>query len=122
MHLGWSEVNNNLSNVNISIKIDNLTFKNQTINIEKNSSYEWLVDWTPTRLGYHNVSAKVFNTSIEKMIHVGYYAYSLNFTDTNIAKLAELFPVCVTESQNDAGELSIAIDFDIPNNPDLEAA
>ena len=75
----------NLSNVNISIKIDNLTFKNQTINIEKNSSYEWLVDWTPTRLGYHNVSAKVFNTSIEKMIHVGYYAYSLNFTDTNIS-------------------------------------
>ena len=38
--------------------------------------------------------------------------HSPNFTDENIAKLAELFPGCVTESQNDAGELSKAIDFD----------
>ena len=39
--------------------------------------------------------------------------HSPNFTDENIAKLAELFPGCVTESQNDAGELSKAIDFDL---------
>jgi len=95
----------NLSNVNVSIEIDNLTFKNQTINIEKNSSYEWLVDWTPTRLGYHNVSAKVFNTSIQKIIHVGYYAYSLNFTNTNIS--------------TNIGE-SIEFKFEITNKGDVE--
>jgi adenine-specific DNA-methyltransferase len=39
--------------------------------------------------------------------------HSPNFTDENITKLAELFPGCVTESQNDAGELSKAIDFDL---------
>tara|TARA_B100001029_G_scaffold93618_1_gene76824 strand:+ start:4380 stop:8030 length:3651 start_codon:yes stop_codon:yes gene_type:complete len=94
----------NLSNVNVSVEIENVTFKNQTINIQKNSSYEWLIDWTPNRLGYHNVSAKVFNTSMEKIIHVGYYAYSLNFTDTNISA--------------DIGE-SIEFKFEITNEGDV---
>lgn len=35
-----------------------------------------------------------------------------NFTDENIAKLAELFPNCVTESKGDDGEVKHAIDFD----------
>jgi adenine-specific DNA-methyltransferase len=35
-----------------------------------------------------------------------------NFTNENIAKLAELFPNCVTEKKNDKGDLEYAIDFD----------
>ncbi len=35
-----------------------------------------------------------------------------NFTNENIAKLAELFPNCVTENKNDKGEIERAIDFD----------
>ncbi|MDC0220416.1 site-specific DNA-methyltransferase [Gammaproteobacteria bacterium] len=38
--------------------------------------------------------------------------HSLNFTDENIAKLAELFPSCITESKNDDGLTTRAIDFD----------
>ena len=37
---------------------------------------------------------------------------SPNLTDDNIAKLAELFPNCITESRNDVGDLTSAIDFD----------
>lgn len=35
-----------------------------------------------------------------------------NFTNENVAKLAELFPNCVTEKKNDKGEIVSAIDFD----------
>ncbi len=35
-----------------------------------------------------------------------------NFTNDNIAKLAELFPNCVTEKTGDKGEIVYAIDFD----------
>lgn len=35
-----------------------------------------------------------------------------NFTNKNVAKLAELFPSCVTEKKNDKGEIERAIDFD----------
>jgi adenine-specific DNA-methyltransferase len=35
-----------------------------------------------------------------------------DFTQENIAKLAELFPNCVTEKKNDKGEIEHAIDFD----------
>jgi len=39
--------------------------------------------------------------------------HSPNFVDKNIAKIAELFPNCVTESHNDKGELQKAVDFDL---------
>lgn len=39
--------------------------------------------------------------------------HSPNFVDQNIAKIAELFPSCLTESRNDKGELQKAIDFDL---------
>lgn len=35
-----------------------------------------------------------------------------NFINENIAKLAELFPNCVTEKKNDKGDIDHAIDFD----------
>lgn len=35
-----------------------------------------------------------------------------DFTEENIARLAELFPNCVTESKDEKGELKRAIDFD----------
>lgn len=36
-----------------------------------------------------------------------------DFTEANIAKLAELFPNCVTEAQDGKGKLNRAIDFDL---------
>lgn len=36
-----------------------------------------------------------------------------NFTDENIAKLAELFPNCVVESSDDKGQIKKSIDFDL---------
>ena len=39
--------------------------------------------------------------------------HSRDFVDDNIAKLAELFPNCVTESTNDIGILHKTIDFDL---------
>jgi len=38
--------------------------------------------------------------------------HSPNFTEENIAKLAVLFPGCVTESTDESGKLTKAIDFD----------
>ena len=38
--------------------------------------------------------------------------HSPNLTDDNIAKLAELFPDCVTESTDENGEIKKTIDFD----------
>ena len=39
--------------------------------------------------------------------------HSPDFTAQNIAKLAELFPNCVTESKDDKGNLRNSIDFDL---------
>ena len=36
-----------------------------------------------------------------------------DFTEANIAKLAELFPNCVTETRESDGSLKKAIDFDL---------
>ena len=34
--------------------------------IESNQTHEWIVKWTPTRLGEINVTAKVFNKTFNK--------------------------------------------------------
>ncbi len=39
--------------------------------------------------------------------------HSLNLTEANIAKLAELFPNCITEARDAKGELKKAVDFDL---------
>ena len=39
--------------------------------------------------------------------------HSPNLTDANIAKLAELFPNCITEARDAKGEVKKAIDFDL---------
>lgn len=36
-----------------------------------------------------------------------------DFTDKHIEKLAELFPNCVTEAEDEKGRLKKAIDFDM---------
>jgi adenine-specific DNA-methyltransferase len=38
--------------------------------------------------------------------------HSPNITETNIEKIAELFPSCVVEAKDDKGELTRKIDFD----------
>ena len=38
--------------------------------------------------------------------------HSRDFTDENVAHLAELFPGCITESRDESGILKRAIDFD----------
>ncbi len=72
---------NNASNLNVSIEIDNLNYVNQTISIESNQTYEWIVEWTPTKLGIINVTAYVGDQSLTRTIHIGFYAYSLDFND-----------------------------------------
>ena len=39
--------------------------------------------------------------------------HSLNITEENIAKIAAIFPNCVTESHDDKGQLQKSIDFDL---------
>jgi adenine-specific DNA-methyltransferase len=39
--------------------------------------------------------------------------HSPNLTEANIAKLAELFPNCITEARDTKGELKMAVDFDL---------
>ena len=39
--------------------------------------------------------------------------HSKDWTDENIAKFAELFPNCVTESRDEEGNVTHAIDFDL---------
>lgn len=39
--------------------------------------------------------------------------HSPNLTEGNIAKLAELFPNCITEARDAKGELKKAVDFDL---------
>ena len=39
--------------------------------------------------------------------------HSLNKVDDNIKKIGTLFPNCVTERKNDAGEVEYSIDFDM---------
>ena len=73
---------NNETNVNISLDIDNVSFSSQTVSIDSNQTYEWIVDWTPTRLGEINITAKVSNKALTRSIHIGFYAYSLDFDST----------------------------------------
>ena len=75
----YNDGEGNATSVNVSIEIDGEIFTNEIIDIQSKKTYEWIVDWTPTRLGEINVTAKVFNETLTKKIHVGYYAYSLNF-------------------------------------------
>ena len=75
----------NVTNINVSLEIDGELFSNDTIDIQNNETYEWLVDWTPTRLGNINLTAKVLNKTLTRSIHIGYYAYSLNFLTTQKA-------------------------------------
>ncbi len=70
----------NVTNINVSLEIDGQVFANDTIDIEKNETYEWLVEWTPTRLGNINLTAKVFDNTLTRSIHIGHYAYSLDFS------------------------------------------
>ena len=39
--------------------------------------------------------------------------HSLNKVDDNIKKIGALFPNCLTERKNDAGEVEYSIDFDM---------
>ena len=88
----------NVTNINVSIEIDGEFFANETIDIEKNETYEWLIEWTPTRLGNINLTAKVFDKTLTRSIHIGYYAYSLDFSTiqqaTEIDKTIE-YKLCI---------------------------
>ena len=72
----------NITNISVSLEIDGELFANGTIDIQKNETYEWLIEWTPTRLGDINLTAKVFGNTLTRSVHIGYYAYSLDFLTT----------------------------------------
>ena len=71
----------NETEINITLEIEETLYSNKTINIERNQTYEWQVYWKPESLGNFNITAKVGDKSLTKTIHVGYYAYSLNFSN-----------------------------------------
>lgn len=73
----------NLTELNVSLKVNNDILKEEEIDIPRNSSYEWLVEWKPQTLGYYNITATILNESITKVVHVGFYAYSLEFVNTH---------------------------------------
>ena len=95
---------NNETNISISLDIDEEFFSNKTIDILNNQTYEWLIDWTPERIGDINVTAKVLNTTFTRTIHIGYYAYSLNFS---------------TEHRTSNVDDTIEFEFNITNNGDV---
>ena len=90
---------NNATNLDITLEIDELIFANQTIEIENNKTFEWKVDWTPDRLGEFNVTAKVLNESLTRFIHVGYYAYNFSVDDDyNVGNTSEILTYNITIS------------------------
>ena len=69
---------NNVTDLNVTLEIEDVAFTNQTIDIETNKTFEWKVEWTPDRLGEFNITAKVLNQSLTRFIHVGHYAYNFS--------------------------------------------
>ena len=77
----FNEGENDRTNLNVTLEFEDREDAYQTIDIDSNQTYEWRVDWTPSRLGTHNITAKILNNSMTKTIHVGYYAYSIDFAN-----------------------------------------
>ena len=72
----------NKTELNVTLEFEDTETAYETIDIEKNGTYEWNVAWTPSRLGTHNLTATILDQSLTKTIHVGYYAYSINFSSS----------------------------------------
>ncbi len=90
---------NNVTDLNVTLEIEEVEFANQTIEIENNKTFEWRVEWTPDRLGEFNVTAKVLNESLTRFIHVGYYAYNFSVDDDyNVGNTSELLTYNITIS------------------------
>ena len=100
--LGIDFFNNEESNVNdlnVTLEIEGTEFANQTIEIEANKTYQWTIEWTPDRLGEFNVTAKVLNESLTRIIHVGYYAYNFSVDDDYlVGNTSELLTYNITIS------------------------
>jgi len=77
----YNSGDSNETNINVTLEIEQALYSNKTINIESNQTYEWQVYWKPSGLGDFNITAKVGEKYLTKTIHVGYYAYSLNFSN-----------------------------------------
>ena len=109
---------NNETNISISLDIDEVFFSNKTIDIQNNQTYEWLIDWTPERLGDINVTAKVLNATFTRSIHIGYYAYSLNFSNehrtSNVDETIE-YEFTITNSGDVNDNFTFYL-YDIPND------
>ena len=74
--------NENKTEVNVTLQFEDSETAYETIDIVNNETYEWKVPWTPSRLGTHNLTATILDQSLTKTIHVGYYAYSINFSSS----------------------------------------
>ena len=100
--LGINFFNNeesNMTDLNVTLEIEGTEFANQTIEIETNKTFEWTVEWTPDRLGEFNVTAKVLNESLTRIIHVGHYAYNFSVdNDYLIGNTSELLTYNITIS------------------------
>ena len=90
---------NNVTNLDVTLEIEGTEFANQTIEIETNRTFEWRVEWTPDRLGEFNVTAKVLNESLTRIIHVGHYAYNFSVADDYlVGNTSELLTYNITIS------------------------
>ena len=90
---------NNVTDLDVVLEIEETGFTNQTIEIETNKTFEWKVEWTPNRLGEFNITAKILNESLTRFIHVGYYAYNFSVADDYlIGNTSELLAYNITIS------------------------
>ena len=90
---------NNVTDLNVILEIEGTEFANQTIEIETNKTFEWIVEWKPDKLGEINVTAKVLNESLTRFIHVGYYAYNFSVDDDyRVGNTSELLTYNITIS------------------------
>ncbi len=106
-----------VENINISLEIDGEYFSNNTVSIPSNQTYEWILDWIPTRLGDINVTAKVLDKTFTRSIHIGYYAYSLNFLNTQ--KVTEINKTVEYQFNiKNEGDVNDNFTFDLEELPD----
>jgi len=119
----------NVTDLNVTLEIEGMEFASQTIEIETNKTFEWIVEWTPDKLGEINVTAKVLNESLTRFIYVGYYAYNFSVDDDYlVGNTSELLTYNITISnEGDVGDnytfqlfgVPVAYDWDVEFVPNI---
>ena len=75
--------NESVDSVNVQILIDNESYISSSFDFSVNETKEWIFSWKPSKLGGYNITANAQNSSKSKYVHVGFYAYSFNYSTTH---------------------------------------